>query len=602
MVKGMPPRSKQNGYRQPEQKKILIRCVLIGCCFFLALGVVAAKAVYVQLFQGPWLYRQAWEQLESSYQGVGRRGTIYDRNRRKLAVSLKVPSIVAYPREVEDPQAAAKALARPLGLKSAGLKKVLTSERSFVWVKRMATPQEAEAVEALGLKGIGFVPEFSRFYPHKSLAAQTIGFTGIDGNGLEGVEFAYDDKLRGRETKFIGLKDARGRWFDAEKSIAPDAAGNDLVLTIDRTIQHITEEALEAAVTTHQAKSGLAVVMEPKTGAILSMAQSPGFNPNRFHAFEKDLWRNRVITDPYEPGSILKIFTAAAALESGRCTPNTLFYCEDGKYRVGRNTVHDVKDHGWLSLQQVIKYSSNIGAVKIGERIGRETLHDFLSAFGFGRPTGISCPGETAGNLSHFRRWSRIDASAIAFGQGVSASALQLVAAVSAIANGGVLMQPYLVREIRDWNDRPIATFSPTPVRRVISPETARVLAQIMASVTDSGGSGINAALEGYPVCGKTGTAQKVSKTGGYAKGRYVSSFIGFTPMERPALAILVSLDEPGNKYYGGTVAAPAFRQIAQQSLSYLGIPAEAAPPPLDTPRPVSVDAAPLEKRSAGQG
>ena len=590
------PKKKSMAFGPTEQKKIRRRCLFVGACFILAFGIVAAKAIHVQLYQGPWLYRQAWDQVESSYSSVGRRGTIYDRNQRELAVSLKVPSIIANPRDIENPQSTAKELARVLEMQAPALAKLLKTDRSFVWVKRLATPQQAEAVETLDLKGIAFIPEFSRFYPHKTLAAQTLGFTGIDGNGLEGIEFAYDNRLRGREKEVTGLKDARGKWFDAEKSVAPGASGDDLVLTIDRTIQYIAEGAVETAVTKHKAKSGLAVVMDPNSGAILAMAQYPSFNPNRFQAFGKDLWRNRILTDPYEPGSILKVFTAAAALESGSASANTIFYCENGKYRIGRNTVHDVHGHGWLSLQQIIKYSSNIGAVKIGEKIGRENLYQFLNNFGFGSPTGIDCPGETGGNLSHFRRWSRIDAGAIAFGHGISVSAVQLVSAVSAIANGGVLMKPYLVQAVRDWRGRTVDTFGPTPVRRVISQETARILSQIMGSVTDSGGTGINAAIDGYTVCGKSGTAQKVAKTGGYAKGRYVSSFIGFTPMQRPALAILVTLDEPRNKYYGGTVAAPAFKEIASQSLSYLNIPPDVVAPAAEGPRQVSTDSATSEK------
>ncbi|MBW1842449.1 MAG: penicillin-binding protein 2, partial [Deltaproteobacteria bacterium] len=286
-----------------------------------------------------------------------------------------------------------------------------------------------------------------------------------------------------------------------------------------------------------------------------------------------NLWRNRAITDPFEPGSTMKIFLASAAIESGLCNPNTIFYCEGGRYRIGRNFIHDTHEYGWLSLQQIVKYSSNIGTVKIAERIGKDNLYHTLRNFGFGKKTGIDCPGETAGTLSPQSRWSKIDTGAISFGQGISVSAIQLITAVSSIANDGILMKPYVVKAITDRNGRLIENFHPQKVRTVISPETARVIKRIMQTVIDEGGTGVNAAIEGYTVCGKTGTAQKVDKNGGYARGKYVSSFVGFAPAENPAVAILVAVDEPQEQHYGGTVAAPAFRKIAYDTLNYLNIP-----------------------------
>jgi cell division protein FtsI (penicillin-binding protein 3) len=313
--------------------------------------------------------------------------------------------------------------------------------------------------------------------------------------------------------------------------------------------------------------------MDPKTGAVLAMAHYPLFNPNNYGQFHKNDWRNRAITDPYEPGSTMKIFSAAAALESGIATPNSIFFCENGAYRIGKNIVNDVHSHGWLSLQQIVKYSSNIGAVKVGEMIGPEFHYKTLKHFGFGEKTDIDCPGETAGTLSSYKRWSRIDAGAISFGQGLSVSALQLVTATAAIANDGVLMRPFVVRSITDPNGHLIKEIQPRRVRRVMSIDSARTLNRIMQTVITRGGTGVQAALDGYTVCGKTGTAQKTDSSGTYAKGRYVASFVGFAPAEDPAVAILVVVDEPRGKYYGGSVAGPAFRNIAQETLSYLDIP-----------------------------
>jgi cell division protein FtsI (penicillin-binding protein 3) len=306
------------------------------------------------------------------------------------------------------------------------------------------------------------------------------------------------------------------------------------------------------------------------------MAQAPLFNPNAYPRTDKALWRNRAITDQFEPGSTMKIFSAAAAIESAGIHPNDIFYCENGAYRIGRNVVHDHKKHGWLSLQQIVKYSSNIGAVKISEKIGPERLHRTLKKFGFGEKTGIDSPGETAGVLADYSRWSDIDTGAVAFGHGVSVSALQLATAVAAIANNGVLMKPYIVSRITDAGGKTLKRFEPETVRRVVSVETAQVVKNILKTVVTEGGTGTGAALDGYSVCGKTGTARKLDETGRYSNKHHIASFTGFAPADRPEIVVLVILDEPRENYYGGIVAAPVFKRIAQESLNYLGVPPDA--------------------------
>lgn len=550
-----------------------LRAGLIGLFFTLLFATIAGKAIYLQTYRGSWLSQKAARQYEKSYISYGKRGSIYDRQHRGMAVSNQVTSIAAHPSLIQEPGIAAKILAANLNLKRQVVYRKLVSEKSFVWIKRHVSPRETKNLKKLNLKGIVFKPEQSRFYPNKRLAAQVLGFSGVDGNGLEGVEYFYDADLKSSRKKFTVLKDALGREFVSEKEMSPGPSGNNVVLTLDRTVQYLTESALEETVKKYSAKSGIAIVMLPKTGAILALAHVPLFNANAFNNYNQELWRNRAITDPFEPGSTLKIFSAAAAIESGNITPSTIFFCENGKYRIGKNIIHDTSSYGWLSLKQIVKYSSNIGIVKVGEATGPETLYKTLRAFGFGEKSGIDCPGETSGSLSPYRRWSKIDAGAIAFGQGISVSAIQLVTAVSAIANDGVLMRPYIVQAITDGNGRIIKRTKPKKIRRVLSSKTARTIRNMMRAVIENGGTGINAALKNYTVGGKTGTAQKTDKSGTYAKGKYIASFVGFTPSESPELTILVVVDEPRGKYYGGVVAAPVFRQVAQETLNYLNIP-----------------------------
>ncbi|RJQ62683.1 MAG: penicillin-binding protein 2 [Desulfobacteraceae bacterium] len=558
--------------KSPE-KFIRIRILLVGCFLSLFFTVIIVKAVYLQVFRGHWLAQKAASQYELSIVTYGKRGTIYDAKGNAMAVSVDVPSIAAFPSQIKNPRTAAPGLAKALGEKQADIHEKLTSKRTFTWVKRHVSPKEAKGVKALGIEGLGFIPESSRFYPQKTFAAQVLGFTGVDEKGLEGVEFFYDSHLKGAAIEQTILRDALGRGFEVDKKIVSAFSGRNLVLTIDGTIQYISEKVLAETVARYSAKSAIAVVMDPKTGAILAIAHHPSFNPNSYGRFRKDHWRNRAATDPFEPGSTMKIFSAAAALESGIISPNSIFFCENGKYRIGKNVVHDVHAYGWLSLQQIVKFSSNIGAVKIGEMIGAEFHHKMLQAFGFGEKTGIDCPGETAGTLPPYKKWSKIDAGAISFGQGVSVSAIQLTAATSAIANDGILMQPFVVQSVTDQNGHPVKKMQPRKVRRVMSRESARTLNRIMQTVTSPGGTGESAALEGYSVCGKTGTAQKTDGSGTYVKGRYIASFVGFTPADNPAVTIVVVVNEPSKQYYGGIVAGPAFKKIAQETLSYLNIP-----------------------------
>ncbi len=555
-----------------ENKYLRFRVVTIGIFFGLFLGAICAKAAYLQIYRGSWLSQLAADQYEASVKTSGKRGTIYDRKMSELAVSIQVTSIAAYPARLVDPAKTAAALAKPLNLDRSSLQRSFKSKKTFVWVKRQATPREVEKVKELNLGGIGFVPEYNRFYPKKTLAAQVIGFTGVDGAGLEGLEHFYDRSLKGAETEYTYLRDALGNRFVSNGANVPDFSGKNLILTIDQTVQFIAERTLEDTVTEFDADSGIAIVMEPKSGALLAIAQYPFFNPNAYREFKSANWRNRAITDAIEPGSTLKIFSATAAIEFGDSSPNTIFFCENGAYRIGRKVVRDVSAHGWLSLQQIVKYSSNIGAIKISEIVGAKHLFNTLMDFGFGAKTGIDCPGESPGSLSNYRQWTRMDTSAISFGHGMAASPLQLVTAVSAIANKGVLMKPYFVAAVTDQNNQTVQSFAPHVVRRVVSESTARKVATILKTVVAEGGTGTQAALQGFSVGGKTGTAKKIGPDGTYSDNDYIASFVGFTPVDNPAITVLVIINEPRKQYYGGVVAAPAFRRIAQETLNYLNV------------------------------
>jgi len=553
-------------------KQIKLRVIIIGAIFTFFFIIIGVKAMYLQVFRCSWLSQKAADQYEVSFKSSGKRGTIFDRSLREMAVSIDVTSIAAHPAQIENPKGAAKLLSKALKIDSKMLAKKLKSKKKFVWIKRKVTPKEAEAVKKLNMDGLDFIPEHKRFYPNKTLAAQLIGFTDIDDHGLEGIEFNYDDDLSGEVFQYTVLRDAYGRGFEAENMNGISSAGKNIVLTIDSTIQYIAEKVLAETVENFSAESGMAVVMVPKTGAILALAQVPLFNPNALERFNRKFWRNRIITDPFEPGSTMKIFSAAAAIESGSSSPNSIFFCENGAYKMGRHIIHDTHEHGWLSLQQIIKYSSNIGTIKFSEITGPENLSRTLQNFGFGSKTGIDCPGETAGSLPPFRRWTKVDTGTISFGQGVSVSALQLIAATSAVANKGILMKPYVVQAITDHNGRLIKRFGPSKIRKVISEKTAETLSRIMQTVITEGGTGVNAALEGYSVCGKTGTAQKIDENGGYSYEKYVASFVGFAPVENPKIAVLVIVDEPQKQHYGSIVAAPAFKAIAQKTLDYMHI------------------------------
>jgi cell division protein FtsI (penicillin-binding protein 3) len=483
-------------------------------------------------------------------------------------------SVFADPSKIKDLRGTAAKLALVLKIDKESLSKRMSGAKNFCWLARRITPDQTALIEALDLDGVFIVKEPKRFYPNGELAGHLIGFVGLDANGLEGLEFRFDEYLKGEPEELRWTRDARGRrlYPRVEPATAGHQGGANVVLTLDSRIQHLVESQLKEAVQSKGAKGGLAVVMDPKTGEILALANEKSFDPNHFAKDGPARGKNRAIVDCFDPGSTFKPFLAAAALEEGIYKETDRIYCENGSYAVADRVIREAqrKKHENLTFAEIIKYSSNIGSVKIGERLGKEKFYSYIQRFGFGQKTGIDLPGETAGLLRPARNWTRVDAATIAFGQGVSVTAIQLISALSAIANQGVLMRPYIVRGIVDKHGQVVKKFDPTPVRQVISPQTARRVSALMTDVVGApDGTGKNARIAHVNVAGKTGTAQKFDFARRvYSSERVRTSFMGFFPAEDPQVAILVILDEPQRDKWGGVASAPVFRNIAEQILT----------------------------------
>jgi len=577
--------------KDEREKWARIRIVMVGSIFGLLFLTVVGRSFYLQILQHENLVKKADKQHQHKVDLTPARGSILDRNGTTLAESIHMDSCYAEPRRIKDVDGTAAVLAPILGIPKHELVERLSVNKSFTWVERWLAPEVAVRVKNMKLPGIGFAPESKRFYPNMEIAAHVVGFTGRDPNGLEGIELKYDSTILGNTGYMITERDALGRNIAVMNTVIKDSSpGKSVILTLDKTIQFIAEKELAKAVTESNAKAGMVLVMESDTGKVLAMANYPTFNPNAYSRYSLAQLRNHVVADSFEPGSTFKIFTIAAAIDTNTVKPTDMYNCENGVYHVAGRTIHDDHPHSRLNVSEIIKYSSNIGSAKIGFKMGEEKLSSYLRNFGFGGRTGIDLPGESSGNLK--RHLMGIDLATTSFGQGVSLSVMQLTTALSAIANGGNLMRPYLVERILDDNGKEVQKFEPQLVRRVISPDTAQKIAKMMETVTVDGGTGTKAALDGFRVAGKTGTAQKVDPvTHTYSPSKRIGSFVGFVPAEKPKLTIAVIIDEPQGVKYGGVVAAPAFRGIAQNSLAYLKIqptalktvaakPAEAKPAP----------------------
>ncbi len=542
-------------------------------CFLAGFAVLLLRFFDLQVLQADMMTEKARRQHETTVTLDSSRGAILDRKGRPLALNRNVFSVYATPTAIDHPQRVARQLAQVLGVPQAPLEKRLRTDREFVWVKRKIPDASGELVRALALPGVDTLVEARRFYPKGTLLAHVLGFAGIDSQGLEGVENGYDQHLRGSVRRVVLQRDALGRVIIPEdRHVPPIISGHAIHLTIDEVIQYIAEQALERAVRDTKAKGGAILVMAPSTGEILAWTIRPTFDPNHIQRVSPDRWRNRAITDPYEPGSTLKVVLSAAALALDRVQPNTLLYAGDGEVPIHGTVIHDHETAGWVTFREAVQQSSNVAFVKMSLALGKEPVYRFLRAFGFGEKTGIDLPGESIGILKKPDQWSRRTLPSLAIGQEIAVTPLQLTTAVSAIANQGLLMRPFLVREISDHQGRSVWTQAPHIRRRPIDAETAKTVTDLLVNVVENG-TGWRAAIPGYRVAGKTGTAQKVDpETGMYSSTKSIVSFVGFAPAEDPKFTVLVMIDEPQGPAWGGVVAAPVFREVAEQVLRYVNV------------------------------
>jgi len=550
---------------------------MLAAILALAFGGLVGRLGWLMVVKHGELNQLAERQYSRTVVMHAQRGAIVDRHGAPLATSTPAESLFAQPKSLGDPVRVAARLAPLLEMPERELHAALVSGRPFVWLRRRLPPGVAGAIKALREPGLDFVPEPLRLYPNRELAAHVIGFVGVDG-GLEGVERARETELSGAPGKAITGRDALGREIDGPRIVKPPAPGHGVMLTLDTNIQYIAEREIDAAFRRTGAKAAMVVVMEPRTGDVLAIAIRPTFNPNTFmDPRARDHWRNRAITDPFEPGSTFKIILAAAALEERVVTPDSRFYGENGAITIARTTIHDWKKYGWLTFSEVLQNSSNVGSIKVGLALGTQRYYRYMTAFGFGAPTGVDLAGESRGLLRDPARWSELSLPTMSLGQEISVTALQMVAAFGAIANDGTLMRPRIVRAVFDTDGREVRRFEPTKVRQVISKETAQTLTRLLVRVVQDG-TGHNAAIAGYDVGGKTGTAQKLDPaTRRYSRAPGVLSFVGFAPVEAPRFVMLVMLDEPKNEKWGSEAAAPIFAAIGRDVLRYLDVPARDA-------------------------
>ncbi len=538
----------------------------------LVFGGLLLRATWLQTVRADSLSSLAQIQQRETVTIPAGRGTLFDRSGLELALGEQATTVYANPMQITNPHRAALAVERTLGVNADQILPALANRtRGFVYVARQADPAQAAALQRLKLPGFGFYPEERRDYPQRSVAAQVLGYVGTDGNGLSGLELQFDHELAGRPGKETITKDPSGQVIDVQNQI-PEVPGRDVYLTLDHTIQANAEEVLRETVRKWAAKSASAIVLDPRTGAILAMAVQPGFNANSFPSTPSDLQRNRTVTDTYEPGSTFKLVTVAGALSERIVSPRTRFRLPYSLH-VADRVIHDAEKRGIVnySVAQILAHSSNIGAITLAEMLGRTRLSSWITKFGFGRTTGIDFPGESPGIVLPSDKWSGSTIGNVPIGQGIAVTPVQMAAAYAAIANRGVWSRPHLVDHVAG-GARPSLNH-----RRLVSPKIAKQLMTMLKDVVAEG-TGQFAAVPGYQVAGKTGTAQKPDSHGGYATGRYVASFVGIVPASRPRFVILVAVDEPRGAIWGGTVAAPAFQQIARFDLQYLEVPPDAAP------------------------
>ena len=557
-----------------EQEKVHVRLLLLAGFVLFWMTAIFGRVAYLQLFLHSDYLSRASRQQRHTIDIYPKRGVIFDRNLHPLAMSVPVQSTFAVPSEVKDRAMAARLLSGALGMSAEEIREKMDSGSPFVWLKRKLPPAKSEAVDSLNLKGIYLQEENQRYYPKRELGAHVLGFVDVDEKGLAGIEREYDNLIRGKEEKVVVMADARQRWFDGGE--AQRDRGVNVVLTLDEKIQYIAERELAVAIDRTHAPAGTVIVQDPNSGAILALANWPKFNPNAATEVPNETRMNRAISAIYEPGSTFKLITLAAAFDQNLIRTDEVFNCENGAVTVAGHLIHDHKKYGLLTVADILANSSDVGAIKIALRLGAPKFYEYIKAFGFGTPTGVDLPGESRGLLNRLEHWGSYSIASVSMGQEVGVTPLQMVTAVSSIANGGLLYKPHVLEEMRR-GDTVIPLEGPSTVsepRRAIRPETAATIRSLMEGVILHG-TGKKARLDGWTAAGKTGTAQKIDPTTGrYSPTNVIASFTGFAPINNPAVTILVSIDSPGGyPHGGGDVAAPVFKRIAEQVLPYLDVP-----------------------------
>jgi cell division protein FtsI (penicillin-binding protein 3) len=545
------------------------RIIIVAALAAIWAGAVFGRLAYLQLFRYSEYYSRAQHQQRLIVDVGASRAEIFDRNMNPLAMSVPVDSAFAVPSEIADPDMVARLIGKVLDIPSDEIATRIASSHSFVWIARKLPPEKANRIAAMNLRGIYFQREGGRFYPKRELAAHVLGYVDIDEKGLGGIEYSLDDSIRSKPGKMLILADAHRRWYDSSDK-APEM-GTSVVLTLDEKIQYIAEKELAQAIHDTQAKSGTVIVENPNTGELLAVANWPTFNPNAAKDSLPESRVDRAASSLYEPGSVFKIVTLSAAIDQGVTKPEEVVDCQNGAIYIAGHRIRDHKAFGLLTVSQILQYSSDVGAIKVGLRLGAPKFYDYIRAFGFGQPTGVDLPGESRGKLRRLENWTPVSVGSISMGQEVGVTPLQLITAVSAMANGGLIVRPHIVREQRHGNQ--LTEPQGPPPRRVIKETTAASMRRMLEGVV-LGGTGKLAKLEGYTSAGKTGTAQKYDPdTGRYSTHDLIASFVGFAPINTPAITILVQLDSPAGRHEGGQVAAPVFQRVAQQVLAYLEVP-----------------------------
>ena len=531
--------------------------------FLLIILIIALRALQLQLIERPALEKRANRDWNQSVSVKLRRGPIYDREGQVLAVSLPLESVFAIPHEIEAQQKSAQKLGKILKVSQKELQKKLEADVSFTWLKRNTNPAISSKIRALDLKGIHFLKEYQRFYPMRNHAAQLLGFSGIDSQGLEGIEYKFNTHLMDNS----GLSTIWNQFYRNPK--LKTVSGGAITLTIQSKLQYFVEKELRKAVTQMVAKNGVAIVMKSKTGEILALANVPDYDPNAFDRYDSSRYFNRAVTATYEPGSTFKIITIASALNNDVVQKDSIFFCEEGEYQIQDRVIHDVEKLGWLPLQKIIQKSSNICAAKIGQRIPKPVFYKSIRDFGFGSETGIELPGEVGGKVHSYQNWSDTDVATISFGHTISVTPIQVLTAINSVASGGVLIKPYIIKSAQKGNGDIIQRES-SKGRQILKAETAALVKEYMVTVTQKGGTGRLAAIKGLAIGGKTGTSRKFDiRKRKYSKTQHITSFVGFFPAENPLFTILVVIDEPQHKYLYSKGAAPVFRKIAEQTLRF---------------------------------